>query len=126
MFGLSKQKPSSRAQHDLLQVLSITQWVVPALMAIIGVSYTLFEHRRHVGEPAWPWVTWFGVIILWLIGPVFSWLVIHWAYRTAEAYLSSQAQLFSRAEELTALNKLSIAASHSRVSFSLEPLSVPL
>ena len=113
MFGLSKQKPPPIAQHDLLRVLSITQWVVPILMAVIGISYTLIEHRRHVGEPAWPWPTWFGLIVLGVIGPVLSWLVIHWAYRTAEAYLSSQAQLALRAEELTALNKLSIAASHS-------------
>ena len=113
MFGLSKQKRSSNAQYDLLEVLSITQWVVPVLMAVIGVSYTLLENSRHVGEPAWPWPTWLGVVILGIIGPVFSWLVIHWAYRTAEAYLSSQAQLVSRAEELSALNKLSIAASHS-------------
>jgi putative methionine-R-sulfoxide reductase with GAF domain len=113
MFGLSKQKRSTRPQQDLLRVLSITQWVVPILMAVIGISYTLIEHRRHVGEPAWPWPTWFGLIVLGVIGPVLSWLVIHWAYRTAEAYLSSQAQLALRAEELTALNKLSIAASHS-------------
>lgn len=112
MFGLSKQK-SSKAKHDLLRVLSLTQWAVPVLMAVIGITYTLFEHRRHVGEPAWPWPTWLGVIVLGLVGPVFSWLVIHWAYRTAEAYLSSQAQMVARAEELAALNKLSIAASHS-------------
>ncbi len=113
MFGLSKQKPPSSAQHDLLRVLSITQWVVPVLMAVIGVTYTLLENSRHIGEPAWPWPTWLGVIILGIIGPFLSWLVIHWAYRTAEAYLSSQAQLVLRAEELSALNKLSIAASHS-------------
>jgi len=113
MFGLPKQSPSPKTQHDLLRVLYITQWVVPALMAVIGISYTLFEHRRHVGEPAWPWLTWLGIIVLGLIGPVFSWLVIHWAYRTAEAYLLSQKQLELRAEELAALNKLSIAASHS-------------
>ena len=113
MFGLSKQKPPSGDQHDLLRVSSITQWVVPALMALIGVSYTLIENSRHVGEPAWPWPTWFGIIVLGIIGPVFSWLVIHWAYRTADAYLSTQEQLALRAEELTALNKLSIAASHS-------------
>ena len=113
MFGLSRQKSPSRPRHDLLRVLSITQWVVPVLMAVIGISYTLFEHSRHVGEPTWPWPTWFGIIVLGIIGPVFSWLVIHWAYRTAQAYLSSQEQLALRAEELTALNKLSIAASHS-------------
>jgi len=113
MFGLSKQKPSSSAQQDLLRVLSITQWVVPVLMAVIGVTYTLLENSRHIGEPAWPWPTWLGVITLGIIGPFLSWLVIHWAYRTAEAYLSSQAQLVLRAEELSALNKLSIAASHS-------------
>jgi signal transduction histidine kinase len=113
MFGLSKQKQSSGAPHDLLRVLAITQWVVPSLMALIGISYTVFEHLRHVGEPGWPWLTLVGILVLGLLGPIFSWFVIHWAYKTAEAYLSSQVQLVSRAEELAALNKLSIAASHS-------------
>jgi signal transduction histidine kinase len=113
MFGLPKKNPSNQPQHDLLRALYITQWVVPILMAVIGISFTLLENRRHVGEPAWPWPTWFGLIVLGVIGPAFSWLVIHWAYRSAEAYLSSQAQLALRAEELGALNKLSISASHS-------------
>jgi signal transduction histidine kinase len=113
MFGLSRRETTSKPRHELLRVLAITQWIVPVLMAIIGISYTLLEHSRHVEDPAWPWPTWIGVIVLGIIGPAFSWLVIHWAYRTAEAYLSSQEQLAYRAEELLALNKLSIAASHS-------------
>lgn len=113
MFGLPKPKSYSGRQQELLRVLSITQWIVPVLMAVIGISYTVFEHLRHVGEPAWPWLTLIGIFILGLLGPVFSWLVIHWAYRAAEAYLSSQKQLVKRAEELAALNKLSIASSHS-------------
>lgn len=113
MFDLSKQDPSLKTRPDLLRVLYITQWVVPILMAFIGIIFTLIENQRHLGEPGWPWPTWLGILVLGLIGPVFSWLVIHWAYRTAEAYLSSQAQLLSRAEELAALNKLSVATSHS-------------
>ena len=113
MFSLPKQDPSPKSKHDLLRVLGITQWVVPLLMAAIGISFTLLENQRHVGETGWPWPTWLGILVLGVIGPIFSWLVIHWAYRTAEAYLASQTQLISRAEELTALNKLSIAASHS-------------
>ena len=113
MFRVPKQDPSPKTKHDLLRVLGITQWVVPLLMAVIGISYTLLENQRHVGEPAWPWPTWLGILVLGVLGPIFSWLVIHWAYRTAEAYLASQAQLISRAEELAALNKLSIATSHS-------------
>jgi signal transduction histidine kinase len=113
MFGLPKRDPSNKSQHHFLRVLYITQWVVPILMAVIGISFTLLENSRHVGEPAWPWPTWIGIIVLGVIGPVFSWLVIHWAYRSAEAYLSSQAQLALRAEELAALNKLSISASRS-------------
>jgi signal transduction histidine kinase len=113
VFGISKLDRPPKEKHDLLRVLSITQWVVPLLMAVIGISFTLLENRRHIGEPAWPWPTWLGILVLGVVGPICSWLVIHWAYRTAEAYLSSQAQLVSRAEELVALNKLSIATRHS-------------
>lgn len=113
MFGLSKPKSYSGRQQELLRVLSITQWIVPVLMAVIGIGYTVFEHLRHIGEPAWPWLTVVGIFILGLLGPAFSWVVIHWAYRAAEAYLSSQKQLVKRAEELAALNKLSLATSHS-------------
>lgn len=113
MFGLPKQSQPSKKRSELLRVLKITQWVVPILMAAIGISFVLLENQRHFGEPGWPWPTWIGIIVLGVIGPAFSWLVIHWAYRSAEAYLSSQAQLALRAEELAALNKLSISASHS-------------
>ncbi|UCD97574.1 MAG: GAF domain-containing sensor histidine kinase [Chloroflexota bacterium] len=113
MSSISKPKLDQDPQQDLLRVLSLTQWAVPLLMAIIGISYTIFEHTRHIGEPAWPWLTFLGILVLGILGPIFSWLVIHWAYKTAEAYLSSQSQLILRAEELAALNKLSIAASHS-------------
>lgn len=113
MSGISKQEQSVKSRPDLLRVLYITQWIVPLLMALIGIIFTLIENQRHLGEPGWPWPTWLGILVLGVIGPAFSWLVIHWAYNTAQAYLSSQAQLVSRAEELAALNKLSVATSHS-------------
>lgn len=113
MIGIPKKSRTPQTQHDLLRVLYITQWAVPLLLAVIGISFTLIENQRHIGEPGWPWPTWLGILVLGLIGPVISWLVIHWAYRTAQAYLSSQDQLVSRAEELAALNKLSVATSHS-------------
>ena len=75
MFGLPKQSQPSKKRYELLRVLKITQWVVPILMAVIGISFALIENQRHVGDPAWPWPTWIGIIVLGVIGPVFSWLV---------------------------------------------------
>jgi len=107
------RRGAQQNREDLIRVLRLTHWIVPVLMAFIGISYTLFEHTRHRGEPAWPWITWFGIVVLGVIGPVLSWTVMHWAIRATNAYLASQGQLEDRADELSTLNKLSTAASRS-------------
>ena len=102
-----------RTQNDLLRTLRLTLWAVPVLMAVIGLAYTLFEHRRHTGDPAWPLPTFLSVLVLGILGPALSWVCIRWAIRSANAYLAAQEQLAHRAEELTTLNKLSVASSRS-------------
>lgn len=102
-----------RSRTVLLQVLRLTLWLVPALMTFTGIAFTLFENARHRGEPGWPWPTVLGLIVLGLIGPVLSWISLYWAIRTAEAYLTSEAQLANRNAELAALNALGLAASSS-------------
>src|SRR5512144_1691140 len=97
----------------LLQVLRLTLWLVPAMMTVTGIAFTLFENARHRGEPGWPWPTVFGLIVLGLVGPLLSWISLYWAIRAAEAYLSSEAQLADRNAELGALNALGLAASSS-------------
>lgn len=106
-------KSSRYTQRDLTRVLRLTLWTVPALMAVIGGAYTLYEHQLHRGEPFWPWPTLLGLIVLSVIGPGLSWIVLRWAIRIADAYIRSQDQLARRADELTTLNMLSIAASRS-------------
>lgn len=88
-------------------------WIIPLLMGIIGVSYTLFEHRLHVNDPAWPWLTLLGIAILGIAGPLISWFVLRWAFNTSKAYLATQKQLALRADQLATLNRLSLAASRS-------------
>lgn len=102
-----------RSRTRLLRALRLTLWMVPGVMAIIGIAFTLFENARHAGEPVWPWPTVFGLIVLGLIGPVLSWLSLSWAIRTAEAYLASEEKLAQRNSELAALNALGLAASSS-------------
>ena len=108
-------RPSSspRTQTDLVKAMRLSMWAVPALMAITGIAYTLFEHGRHRGEPGWPWMTWLGILVLGLLGPALSWAVLHWAGRVAGAYLASQEKLGRRVEELATLNRLSFEASRS-------------
>src|SRR5574342_832934 len=89
-----------RSRTRLLQVLRLTLWLVPVMMTITGVAFTLFENARHRGEPGWPWPTVFGLIVLGLIGPLLSWISLYWSIRTAEAYLTSEAQLADRNAEL--------------------------
>ncbi|MGB3716636.1 MAG: GAF domain-containing sensor histidine kinase [Candidatus Promineifilaceae bacterium] len=100
-------------QTELLNVLRLILWVIPALMAILGIAYVLVENSRHANDPGWPWITLFGLVILAVIGPALSWICLRWALRVAEAYLASQEQLTQRAEELVTLNALSVASSRS-------------
>ncbi|HEU0293499.1 MAG TPA: GAF domain-containing sensor histidine kinase [Anaerolineales bacterium] len=102
-----------RSRTTLLRALRLTLWVVPVLMAVAGMAFTLFENARHWGEPGWPLPTVLGLLVLGLIGPVLSWVSLYWAIRTAEAYLTSEAQLAERNAELAALNALGLAASSS-------------
>src|SRR5574342_289993 len=102
-----------RSRATLLKVLRLTLWAVPTVMTATGIAFTLFENARHRGEPGWPWPTVLGLLVLGLIGPALSWVSLYWAIRTAEAYLSSEAQLADRNAELAALNALGLAASSS-------------
>ena len=112
MFA-SLAKGLVRSRATLLRALRLTLWLVPVVMAVTGTAFTLFENARHHGEPGWPWPTVFGLIVLGLIGPLLSWVSLYWAIRTAEAYLTSEAQLADRNAELAALNALGLAASSS-------------
>jgi signal transduction histidine kinase len=108
-----KPKRPAHSRNLLLRALRLTLWVVPGVMAVIGIAFTLFENSRHWREPGWPWPTVFGLFVLGLFGPLLSWLSLFWAIRTAEAYLTSEAQLADRNAELAALNALGLAASSS-------------
>jgi signal transduction histidine kinase len=97
--------------HALLRVIRLTMWIVPLLMAALGVSYVLIENQRHSDNPGWPVLA--GILVLGLAGPGLAWLCLGWAYRTATAYLESQQELSRRMEERSTLNALVIAASQS-------------
>ena len=112
MDSLQGLKLRSTRTH-LLRALHIAMWGAPAAMATIGISYTLFEHGRLIGEPAWSWPTLLELSVLGVIGPLLSCLSLFWAIRMAEAYLNSEAQLAERNAELAALNALGAAANSS-------------
>ena len=107
------QSANRQSSSALMRALRLTQWAVPALMALFGIGFTLYENAQHRAESGWPWPTVLGIVVLGLIGPVLSWLSLRWAIRTAEAYLNSEAQLARRSEQLAALNALALAASQS-------------
>ncbi|MCJ7661176.1 MAG: hypothetical protein MUO67_18670, partial [Anaerolineales bacterium] len=100
-------------KNELSRALRLTLWAVPALLMVIGLTYTVLEHRRHINDPVWPYPTVLALVVVVIIGPVLSWIVLRWSIRAADAYLVSQEQLAQRADELGTLNKLSVAASRS-------------
>jgi signal transduction histidine kinase len=102
-----------RQAIDLLTILRVTRWTLPAILSLIGFTYTAIEHQRHVNDPAWPLPTIFAIAVLSITGPVLTWFVLHWAFRTAAAYSESQEQLAYRAEQLAILNQLSTETSRS-------------
>lgn len=102
-----------RSPPALMRTLRLMLWVVPTLMALAGIAFTLFESARYTDEPGWPWPTVVGIIVLGLLGPALSWVSLRWAIRTAEAYVDSERQLAHRSEQLAALNALALAASQS-------------
>jgi signal transduction histidine kinase len=111
-FRLGRQV-KQRLKQETLKPLQITLWTVPALMALVGIAFTLFEHIRQAGKPGWPWPTLVGVLVLGILGPLLSWYSLRWAVRTAQAYANFQEQLLRRADELATLNRLSLASSRS-------------
>jgi signal transduction histidine kinase len=112
MYSLQGLKLNNSRTH-LLRALRMAMWGAPAAMATIGISYTLFEHGRLIGEPAWSWPTLLELSVLGVIGPLLSCLSLFWAIRIAEAYLNSEAQLAERNAELAALNALGAATNSS-------------
>lgn len=112
----SKQHPPE-AEHrraiDFMTILQVTRWTLPAVLSLIGLTYTAIEHQRHVNDPAWPIPTIFAITVLSITGPVITWFVLHWAYKTAAAYSKSQEQLAEQAEQLGILNQLSAETSRS-------------
>lgn len=97
----------------LLRGLRLMLWFVPGFMALTGIAFILYENFRHLNEPGWPWPTLLGLIVMGLLGPVFSWFTLRWAINNAEAYQASKSQLADRNAELAALNALGLAASGS-------------
>ncbi len=102
----------SDQRTDLLRILRYTLWLVPTLMGLIGLAYTLVEHFNHRTHPAWPWPSFLAGAVLGFTGPIFTWFALRWAVSMAEEYLASQGEIAQRADELVVLNKL-ITASRS-------------
>ncbi len=96
-----------------MRFLRVTLWALPALMALAGIVFVLFESARYVDEPGWQWPAVTGILVLGVFGPAMAWLSLRLAIRTAEAYLDSERRLARRSEQLAAINALGLAASQS-------------
>lgn len=107
------QRMPIQLRIDLMRALRVAHWAVPVVMASIGIGYMLLERQRHAGDSGWPWTVVLGLFVFGVVGPALLWFYMHWAVKAADAYRASQEQLQQRADELGALNALSVAAGRS-------------
>jgi signal transduction histidine kinase/putative methionine-R-sulfoxide reductase with GAF domain len=89
--------------------VSRLQWLIPLMLAVCGVSATLFEqltlHGHHLSTPH----VIFGLLYWGSVGPALAWLMLTWVIRARTA----QQELTFRNRELAALNAIGEAASQS-------------
>lgn len=102
-----------RTDKELPSILSRLCWVIPVLIAALGVGYTLFEHLLVAPHPVTSAHVLREAIFTGTVGPTLAWLLLSWATRIAHSRQRTEEALERRNRELVALNAVSEAASRS-------------
>lgn len=102
-----------RTDRQLPSILDRLCWVIPALVAALGVGYTLFEHLLITPHPVTSAHVLREAIITGTVGPTLAWLLLSWAARIARSRQQTEEALEHRNRELVALNAVGEAASRS-------------
>ncbi len=100
----------SKQAHDIIFRL---RWIIPPLIACLGVIYLVFDHVVVEGHPISSALILREALVIGLIGPVLAWFILTWAAREASQRESAEAELAHRNQELSTLNEISATVSQS-------------
>lgn len=97
----------------LVGLLSPLRWIIPLILASIGVGYVLFEHLwvqgHSLSAPEIIRIT----IVTGVVGPTIVALILHWMMKIATAEAKAQQELAFRNRELAVLNAVGEVAAQS-------------
>jgi signal transduction histidine kinase len=102
-----------RTEQQLPSLMNKLRWVIPALIAVLGVGYTLVEHLLITPHPIASAHVLREAIITGTVGPTLAWVLLTWATRIARSRQQAEEALERRNRELVALNAVGEAASRS-------------
>lgn len=96
-----------RAGRQLPGLLDKLRWVIPALVAALGVGYTLLEHVLFTSHPITSPHVLREVIVIGTLGPTLAWLLLSWATGIARSRQRAQEALERRALQLETASQVS-------------------
>jgi signal transduction histidine kinase len=96
-----------RAERQLPVLLGKLRWFVPALVAVLGVGYTLFEHLLITSLPITAPHVLREAIVIGSLGPTLAWLLLTGATRIAHSRQQAEEALERRALQLEAASQVS-------------------
>lgn len=89
-----------QTERQLPRLLEKLRWTIPALMAALGVGYTLVEHLLLSPDQVAPVHIIREALVIGSLGPVLAWAVLTWATRIARSRGRALAALERRALQL--------------------------
>lgn len=100
-------------KRQLPSLMDKLRWAIPALIAVLGVGYTLMEHVLITPHPVTSAHVLREAVVTGTIGPTLAWLLLSWATRIAQSRQEAEEALERRNRELVALNAVGETASRS-------------
>ncbi|MFQ5855327.1 MAG: GAF domain-containing protein, partial [Anaerolineae bacterium] len=94
----------AKTERQLPGLLNKLRWLIPVLIAALGVGYTLLEHLLITSHSITSAHVLREIVIIGTIGPILAWLLLTWATRIARSRQQAEEALERRNQELVALN----------------------
>jgi signal transduction histidine kinase len=96
-----------RTKWQLPELLEKLRWVIPALMAALGIGYTQFKYQLITPDAISPTYVLREAVIIGTVGPTLVWFLLTWATRIAESRQKAMESLKWRALQLEATSQVS-------------------
>lgn len=97
----------------LVRVATLSRWLIPSVLAVIGASYVLWENLLIDGYAFWSFKPLIGLALLAVAGPLLTFLALTWAQRAALLFERVEQRHEQEHQQLLMLNKIGEAVNQS-------------